>query len=793
MQLADCLGGSTGSSLDASQKRRLQESRLAAYERKATRLASMEGFLPKLLQPSAWTCPSTPSAFEPGNAADVDVLKTLRAHPRDFAIRFQASDHTYYIEGVQTHGSVTSMIHAFSEPFQPDLVIAKMMQGRNWPRAGYLKRDVSFAVMTRLRILCPGLLDLYAGNPRDDVSICNVLRGVSDYADISHEITQLSLSPQEIKDMWADGGRQAAHYGTYMHYLFEAFINGQPVPATSPEVRMLQTFLHGIAGTSKALRTEWTIYGEEEKIAGSIDFCAQSPDGRLILVDWKRTAGLPGKFTSFERMRPPLAHIPDCTGMHYRLQLNVYRHLLEKYYGLRVSRMLVVCCHPEHFPTPFVDEVPRMERETKDMLHAWCEDRLGGASQASNSFPEVGQEVVEDDESRADARLVARENTFRVPDEVEIELEHHLEDSLDLDLDTGAGDSRLQQARKRRLLPGADSTMNEFQNFFSSLYEAADASLAEVPLLIGVEEPSIPSKVAQIRQTILRKFPRMEESLVRVVTGAITVYRLRLTDLHLRELVVLLWIIEGEQFMRCHDGNLYFFHLGAFALHKGVPPQGTLARCKRFFVQLEGLFRQMGGAKLTTDEDVLNVVQDLLEAVNNSARQLLNECEDAAFGHIPRGAGASRGRARENAEPGEQEPVAVAASAGRCQGLADALTKAGYSMQNELLRDKFFSLVVEWCDTPQMRSAGISYTDCAFLYDQAPGQNVTPARGVPEDNIYVHIPHPLLNYTLDDPVLLRAQESLQRFYSETFWLNNDAPPLLPAVVVYKPAYRHSLC
>ncbi|CAE7360691.1 unnamed protein product [Symbiodinium natans] len=245
VQLADCLGGSTGSSLDASQKRRLQESRLAAYERKATRLASMEGFLPKLLQPSAWTCPSTPSAFEPGNAADVDVLKTLRAHPRDFAIRFQASDHTYYIEGVQTHGSVTSMIHAFSEPFQPDLVIAKMMQGRNWPRAGYLKRDVSFAVMTRLRILCPGLLDLYAGNPRDDVSICNVLRGVSDYADISHEITQLSLSPQEIK---------------------------------------------------------------------------------------------------------------------------------------------------------------------------------------------VGQEVVEDDESRADARLVARENTFRVPDEVEIELEHHLEDSLDLDL-----------------------------------------------------------------------------------------------------------------------------------------------------------------------------------------------------------------------------------------------------------------------------------------------------------------------------------------------------------------------
>ena len=121
----------------------------------------------------------------------------------------------------------------------------------------------------------------------------------------------------------------------------------------------------------------------------------------------------------------------------------------------------------------------------------------------------------------------------------------------------------------------------------------------------------------------LAEISGMEESLVRVVTGAITVYRLRLTDLHLRELVVLLWIKEGEQFLRCLDGNLHFFVLGACALHKGVPPQGTLARCKRLFLQLEGLFRLMGNAKLTSDDDVLVVVQNLLETMNNSATHLL--------------------------------------------------------------------------------------------------------------------------------------------------------------------------
>ena len=583
-----------------------------------------------------------------------------------------------------------------------------------------------------------------------------------------------------------------------------------------------------------------------------------------MLIDWKRTLGLPGKFTSVQSMRPPVAHIADCTGMHYRLQLNVYRHLLEKYYDLRVSRMLVVCCHPEHYPAAFVDDVPRMERETKDILDARArecadgqvpggsfdgnrdevggahliqttpsakacldeydeydepsvlgaastmlyrirqpshtsseqsivsgineshqrvklQDLLGGASQASGFFPQVGEEVSQDADNQLEARVVARDDTFQMKDEFEEELQCHLEGALDME--TGARDIRLEQARKRRFLPGAETTMSNFRDLFSNLYEAADGCLAEVPRLVGEDEPSIPCKVSRIREMILQSFPRMEESLLRLVTGAITVYRLRLSDLHLRELVMLLWIIEGEQFMRCHDGNLYFFHLGAFALHKGVPPQGTLARCKRFFLQLEGLFRLMGNAKLTSDNDVLSVVQDLLQTMNNSAKHLLNECEDAAFGHIPRPAGASRGRARRGEEPDEEAPNAVATSDGRCQGLADALTKAGYSMQNELLRDKIFNLVVEWCDSPRTRSAGISYQDCAFLYDQLPGQNVTSARGLPEENIYVHIPHPLLGYNSDDPVLLRAQQSLMRFYSETFWLNNDVSPLLPAVLV----------
>ena len=291
---------------------------------------------------------------------------------------FRASDHTYYVDGRRTKGSVTGMIHAFCAPFDADMVITRMMRGSNWPRAGYLKSDVSFTWMSRLGVLCPEILGLYSGSPRDDERISKLLRDLSSGQDIADELEQLTLSRDEIKEMWAARGREAAHYGTYMHYLFEAILNGYSVASISPEVRMLHSFLSKFAENATAWRTEWTIFGDKENLAGSIDFCARLPDGRVVLIDWKRTYGLPQKFKSTYPMQPPLSHLEDCTGIHYRLQLNVYRHLLENCYDLRVARMLVVCCHPEHHPEAFVDDVPRLEKETNDMLSAWCE-AMGGS------------------------------------------------------------------------------------------------------------------------------------------------------------------------------------------------------------------------------------------------------------------------------------------------------------------------------------------------------------------------------------------------------------------------------
>ncbi|CAE7311176.1 unnamed protein product, partial [Symbiodinium necroappetens] len=849
--LADYLGGSSSSAntvltqesvaVTAAQRKRLVESRLEACKRKASQLALLDGFMPRLRQPDSLTFTTAPMAFNPETAPDVDVLKLSHAHPRDFRIRFQASDHTYYIDGVQTKGSVTGMIHAFSQPFDADAVITKMMSGRNWPRAGYLKGEVSLTWMSRLSVYCPEILHLYAGSPRDDVRISKALREIASYHDIEDELAQLTLPRDAIKTMWNIAGREAAHQGTHMHYLFEALLNGHSVPAVSPEVRMLQAFLHNAAANSKAWRTEWTIFGDVERIAGSIDFCMQLPDGSMMLVDWKRTSGLPGKYHSYQAMRSPISHIADCAGMHYRLQLNVYRHLLEKYYNLRVSRMMVVCCHPEHYPKAFVDDVPRLEKETEDLLHAWCDVSGGSDAQLPNTLAKAIREYVMPrdilllrrkgcttaDLDRCSKRLFAQivlllkliphadvvdfslwpspfdasiskrcwerwcrdmrsairivngeadvvknscletvssnrcadveggsisesdvkdrqEHRLRVallvsdvehPSQTEQSqrewvhgliaflIEHvfpigrhgkrdmikkfqgddafgHVssksqateavelgvvdvcggasqaslmpavgsrpdeEDAMDIaesapeqddassaedpepritqDLeemlqiqeteDKQAADA-LGFARKRRLLPGADTTASQFAAAFAAMRDCADNSFANVQRMHLAHELSIPEQVRRLRNQILQQFPELNEQVLRVAIGALSVYRLRLTDMHVREMVLLLWVVEGDTHMRCHNGNLYFFHSGAFAIHRGIPPQGTLARCKRFFLHLEGFFRLMANAQLMTDDNVLGQMQRLLSDNNDSAQQFLNSCEDAARGH----------------------------------------------------------------------------------------------------------------------------------------------------------------
>jgi hypothetical protein len=231
-------------------------------------------------------------------------LAVKNAHPRDARISFEEETHTYTIDGVKAGWtSCTGFIHSFITPFDPDEVIPKMMRSRKWPDSEYY-----------------------------------------------------GMTAEAIKAKWKASGEEASAAGTRMHLDIEHFNNAEPVgnlagdewvPNPGPEWDYFLEYDRRWrrANGFEPFRTEWLVFKEDIKLAGSIDMVYKKPDGTLAIYDWKRAKKMEYE-NKYQTMKAPLDHLPDTNYWHYSLQLNIYRRILEELYGATVSEMALVVLHP---------------------------------------------------------------------------------------------------------------------------------------------------------------------------------------------------------------------------------------------------------------------------------------------------------------------------------------------------------------------------------------------------------------------------------------------------------------
>lgn len=219
-------------------------------------------------------------------------LAHRNSHPRDLRISLREQDHKYTINGVaESPISVTTLVYKYFPKFDPDAVIPRMTTNK------------------------------YQG-----------------------------MTKEQIKQLWEQQGKEAAEKGTALHKFIEDYINGEPVTPTTKEAEYFITFWEDFKTKCpgyKPYRTEWMIYDEDKKVAGCIDYVAQSPTGELVLFDWKRTKEL-RLSNKYQKGFGCLQHLDNCNYVHYSLQLNMYRHILETKYGHKVARMLLVVLHPNN-------------------------------------------------------------------------------------------------------------------------------------------------------------------------------------------------------------------------------------------------------------------------------------------------------------------------------------------------------------------------------------------------------------------------------------------------------------
>jgi len=284
-------------------------------------------------------------------ATTKSVLAANFPHERDNNIEFYSQGHRYEIrtDPRKRYTSVTTLVHKQFPKFDADAIIGKIMRSKGW---------------------VPG--HKYWG-----------------------------LTAEEIKALWNSNGAAAAGSGTNLHEQIELFMNDsrfnfvythkellqeyniakqylEETPSASALATATATatewdfFIQFIADHPhlKPYRTEWLIYHEDIKVAGSIDMVYENPDGTLEIYDWKRCKDIiKDNDWNETATNPLLKHLPATNFWQYSLQLNLYKRILEDKYGKTVTKLCLVRLHPDNPEATYeLLEVPFMAAEIDTIL-----------------------------------------------------------------------------------------------------------------------------------------------------------------------------------------------------------------------------------------------------------------------------------------------------------------------------------------------------------------------------------------------------------------------------------------
>jgi ATP-dependent exoDNAse (exonuclease V) beta subunit len=246
-----------------------------------------------------------------------NILIEKNKHLRDKNIQFFEEGHKYTIlsDANSKYTSVTTWCHSHFPHFDADAIIDSMMKGKGW-KEGHK----------------------YWG-----------------------------LDANKIKSQWNINKDIVAEAGSDLHFeiecfhnniqisneysnneLYEKYISDNPDYILNKSIEW-QYFINFIKDNLnlKPYRTEWLVYHEDVKIAGSIDMIYENSDGTLSIYDWKRAKNITriNNYNKFA-ISKQICHLPDSNFWHYALQLNTYKTIIEQKYNKKIRDLFLVRLHP---------------------------------------------------------------------------------------------------------------------------------------------------------------------------------------------------------------------------------------------------------------------------------------------------------------------------------------------------------------------------------------------------------------------------------------------------------------
>jgi hypothetical protein len=194
------------------------------------------------------------------------------------------------------------------------------------------------------------------------------------------------MNEKVILKKWDDAQIYSKNKQIWMNFVLERIINTKDVQTLTyeefenfesedylylEEVEFLQfekfrqEYL--LFNKTEPYRTEWKIFCKEFNLSGKVNFVGLLSDGSFCLIDWARRDSMKNFDTSFGTALSPLDNIDDCYLQQSYLHLNLYKYILERDYGMKISEMIVANFHQKNEEYG-VYKAPIMETEVESIL-----------------------------------------------------------------------------------------------------------------------------------------------------------------------------------------------------------------------------------------------------------------------------------------------------------------------------------------------------------------------------------------------------------------------------------------
>ena len=146
--------------------------------------------------------------------------------------------------------------------------------------------------------------------------------------------TEIKIDTSKLKNDWSNKSKTALSKGTSIHRDFELGFQG----------KYTSDLVWNYVQARKDLipiRSEYIVADYENKIAGQMDGLFLNTDtGLLEIHDYKTDKEI--KYSNrYESFLPPLDFMSNCNFNKYTIQLNMYKHCIEKYTDLKIDKMYV--------------------------------------------------------------------------------------------------------------------------------------------------------------------------------------------------------------------------------------------------------------------------------------------------------------------------------------------------------------------------------------------------------------------------------------------------------------------